>query len=571
MTRLQSLSRNFLTIKVILVFLTFTSCATQQAPQGGDVDKTPPKIDSSSYSTPNGSVNFKYNNIILTFNENIKLNDAFNQVLISPFMATKPDVKVKNKSVVLTFKEPLRPNMTYTINYGKSIQDITASNTAADLQYKISTGPKLDSAIVRGRTIEAVTGEPMKDLVVMLYDNPADSSFQKQTPLYIAKSDETGNFTLPNLKAGAYRLYALSDINSNFKYDLPNEKIAFIDSLITINDSLSKVFTLKVFEKSQALRAISSESRQFGSVNITFNQTLETLPKFKVLDAAPEDFIKLVEFEKDQVTLWYNTDLDSIRLLAANKDTLKLTLRKQATYLANNPVLGFKAANKTATKRAKGKEKAEKLGLPQTILTREQSTLSFSHPLVACDSTLVQIYEDTIKKVFKTPHTQLDSMGRLQVKFAWKAKTKYRIVLLPKALKDIFEVSNADTLTQIVSVIAPDDLGNGQVKLVGADKTKNYIVQWLDNDKKILKTDFPASDTTITLNYSAQKPNTYYARIIADNNKNGVWDTGDFEDKRQPEPVFLSDPIKIISKFDTEMEVPLQPNGKRKGKSKGKF
>ena len=36
------------------------------------------------------------------------------------------------------------------------------------------------------------------------------------------------------------------------------------------------------------------------------------------------------------------------------------------------------------------------------------------------------------------------------------------------------------------------------------------------------------------------KPDKYYARIVIDTNGNGVWDTGNYIEKRQPEEVYYS-------------------------------
>ena len=49
------------------------------------------------------------------------------------------------------------------------------------------------------------------------------------------------------------------------------------------------------------------------------------------------------------------------------------------------------------------------------------------------------------------------------------------------------------------------------------------------------------------------KPDKYYARLIVDNNKNGIWDTGKYSEKLQPEMVYYSPKMyTIMQNFNVE-------------------
>ena len=49
------------------------------------------------------------------------------------------------------------------------------------------------------------------------------------------------------------------------------------------------------------------------------------------------------------------------------------------------------------------------------------------------------------------------------------------------------------------------------------------------------------------------KPDKYYARLVLDVNDNGVWDTGNYADKRQPELVFYCPKIfNIMQNWQVE-------------------
>src|SRR5476651_154481 len=109
----------------ILISLLFWSCASIQKPMGGPRDRTPPKL---LLATPaNQTRNFKAKSIKLDFDEYFALSNQFTEITISPAMAT-PDFKTKGKSLVINFKDTLKKNTTYVINFGKAIADVNERN-----------------------------------------------------------------------------------------------------------------------------------------------------------------------------------------------------------------------------------------------------------------------------------------------------------------------------------------------------------------------------------------------------------------------------------------------------------
>ena len=106
----------------VLVALLLQRCANVVAPTGGPKDDRPPVVVEA---TPeNHSLQFNGKRLELTFDEYVTLENASQNVLISPPLSTKPDIKLHNKTLVIKFKEPLRSNTTYTVNFGEAIKDI---------------------------------------------------------------------------------------------------------------------------------------------------------------------------------------------------------------------------------------------------------------------------------------------------------------------------------------------------------------------------------------------------------------------------------------------------------------
>ena len=206
------------------------ACANVVAPTGGPRDEDPPKVVRST--PPNRSTNFGGGQIRIFFDEFVELRDIRQQLLISPPLQQLPEVNIRGRSIVLEVEEGLRPNTTYNLFFGDAIRDITEGNAIPNFQFVFSTGDYVDSLSVSGRVNNAFNLGPEEGVYVMLYDNIYDSVPYLERPVYLAKTDKNGQFTISNMADGEYLIFALDDRNNNFLYDMPGERIAFLDSLI---------------------------------------------------------------------------------------------------------------------------------------------------------------------------------------------------------------------------------------------------------------------------------------------------------------------------------------------------
>jgi len=216
------------------VILFAIACATIVSPAGGPKDVTPPKLISSQPN--NFSTNFVGNKLVLTFDEYIALKTPEKYLLISPPMSKVPDIKLKGHNVVIKMEDSLRENTTYNFYFGDAIVDITEGNPNKNFNFAFSTGPEIDSLSVSGIVTDAFTRMPVKDALVMLYSDFADSIPKKQIPTYVSRTSENGSYILKSLASGKYRAAALVDKNSDYMYNLPNELIGFS------SDSVSPYF-----------------------------------------------------------------------------------------------------------------------------------------------------------------------------------------------------------------------------------------------------------------------------------------------------------------------------------------
>ncbi len=222
--------RRAYTYSGLVLALVLYACANVVAPTGGPRDEDPPEVIRST--PPNHSTNFRGGRIRIFFNEFIELRNIRQQLLISPPLEQVPEVSIRGRSIVMDIEEELRPNTTYNFFFGDAIRDITEGNAIPNFQFVFSTGDYVDSLSVRGQVNNAFNLKPEEGVYVMLYSNVYDSVPYLERPVYLAKTDKNGQFSISNMAGGEYLIFALDDRNNNFLYDMPGERIAFLDSLV---------------------------------------------------------------------------------------------------------------------------------------------------------------------------------------------------------------------------------------------------------------------------------------------------------------------------------------------------
>jgi hypothetical protein len=229
----QRLIRQLLLI--LPIFYIFNGCANRGIPLGGPKDVDPPKVLATS--PPDKSVNYiPEQEIEITFDEYVALKDAYQEIIVSPPLKENVITSVNNKSVIVEFPdEAVFDTTTYTICFGKSIADNNEGNLLSNYEFVFSLKNYIDSLNVVGKVVNSFNLKPEKErFYVMLYKNLTDSSPIKEKPKFISRTDEKGDFSIHNIEDGKYRIFALRDLNNNMLFDLPEEQIAFADSVIEL-------------------------------------------------------------------------------------------------------------------------------------------------------------------------------------------------------------------------------------------------------------------------------------------------------------------------------------------------
>ena len=212
-----------------MVFL--ADCAKIGSPSGGPRDETPPRVEKSK--PLNRSVNYNGSRIEITFDEFIRTDAISQELIVSPPFEERPEIRLRGKTLVIEWEEDIRDSTTYTFSFGESLKDLNEGNILRNYEFVFSTGGHLDSLAVLGTVVKSFDLVPHEENVfLMLYSNLSDSAPLLEVPDYVGKADANGNFLINNVRPANYRLFALQDLNRNYKYDVPEEYIGFLDSAI---------------------------------------------------------------------------------------------------------------------------------------------------------------------------------------------------------------------------------------------------------------------------------------------------------------------------------------------------
>ncbi len=226
-------------IYLLLIVLICWSCAQLGSPTGGPRDEDPPRVTETV--PPNYSTRFVAKKISITFDEYIVLDNVNQELIVSPPMEEKPEVKLRKKTIIIQFEESPKENTTYTFNFGSAIKDLHEGNKLLNYEYVFATGDVLDSLSVRGTLKYAEDlSSPEDPISIMLYNDLRDSVPLMDIPLYVGRSDDSGVFSVNNLRSDVYKVFALKDGNNNFLFDLPSEEIAFLDTSLIVNAEFSR-------------------------------------------------------------------------------------------------------------------------------------------------------------------------------------------------------------------------------------------------------------------------------------------------------------------------------------------
>lgn len=566
--------------------LLLTKCASTMVPTGGPKDTLPPVI---VYMEPD---NFTTNvdtlrppKIYVEFNEYVQIKDQQKELYTSPAMKKKPSVARRGRGIVVTIKDTLRPNTTYAINFGSSIQDNNESNPLHSMRYVFSTGPEIDSMYMSGYTADSYKADSVSKSFIYFFiadsvEQPQewDSTMFKYKPQVIARAEKNGIFIAQNLKPVNYRIYAFEDTNGNMEYEPSVDQIGFLDT--TYNPMYMPGFTIWY----DSLRHYPSAEpqlyfrmfmdRRFAR-QVLSGQERVNRHKALIYFGAPNPEVTKIEFDsipsdkviydpqtvgKDTVALWFNIPAeelpdtikgrityfkhDSINNLVESEDKLRLAWVKTES----------KSEREEREKLEKEREKAEREGreweepekenpfkvtIPSSgeVNKYKHVDFEFDYPLTKFDTTalLFTMTTETITEPQNVEYTILrDTLNRrkFQLRAEWEPKAKYELVMPAGMFENIAAETN-DTIKCTYTASDPEKYAIVNIKVRGTHPRARYILQITNAQGRVQRELADVTPGSYTFEYVS--PGDIMLRVVEDMNANGKWDTGDMVLMRQPE------------------------------------
>jgi Big-like domain-containing protein len=516
----------------IFFALFLISCAQRSALSGGDKDILPPEVKEEIPA--NETTNFIEKTITVEFNEFISLDNLSSQLIVSPLMDETPDIAVKGKKLVVKIKSELKPNTTYSLNFGDAIKDITEGNIYPNYKYVFSTGSFIDSLNYEGKVIGAFDLTPKENFFVMLYDEFEDSIPKTKKPRYIAKTNKDGDYQITNISKGKYKLFALTDINSNYLFDLPNEEIGFYNELIQIDSSKTNNTIYSFTENTDLQYVTKSSNTAYGKIVLEFNMPADSI----IIKSLNEDIsldIEEVSDDKKKKTFWLSDPsfTEKLDIVVYNNkaiiDTLELELINPDLFLDSTLTVNTN------------------VGVKFDLNTAIQFTTA--QPIAGIDTSKISLLEDSIKVDFKFTQDSVN-IRRYNLIYPFKEKTDYLLFAESSVFTDIYGLQN-DTILKTFKTKRESDYGN-LVLNVTPNITDNYIIHFTLNNK-IVETRYGVGKAVFNFDYLTA--GRYGIKLIVDRNNNKSWDTGNYNEKLQPEEViYYEGKIAIEENWDNKID-----------------
>ena len=560
--------RNIYKILTLLLVVGYSlhtsSCAsTKAAPSGGPKDTIPPVAVGSKPVV--NSINFplEEGEVYIAFNEYVQLKDAFKNILLSPPQKKSVKTRIKGKGIVVSFQEPLDSNQTYSINFGNAIVDVNESNPLYGYSYSFSTGDSVDSLMFSGKVVDAQTLFPIENVTVALYLNAKDSTVMNELPKAVAKTDKWGYFTLRNLRAAAYDIFAFTDDNNNNKYDQGSEKIAFSDTAISPVEVMhADAVQLKYYDPKDTLSCLARPSEvelslfaekpktQFikdykrtsrRSAFIKFSAQNTQIDSFSIAGLKDEQLIRQFNIVGDSLVFWINEP-------GKVADTLELAVKYHKTDSSGRlspsvEKLRFVAPfEKKDDKKDDEKNKLKfKVNADSKMVEQEGIVLEFTDPLVVKRFDTLSFVMSTPKQIKSNVEYTVEQdsieLNRyvIRPKVQFISGNDYEIIFPTGMFKDINGFSNDSTNTKI-TLPNSDNASSITLDITGVDA--RYIVELINDTRSTVYRKYVInSDCELVFPYLDK--GKYAIRITQDKNSNGLLDTGDLLERKQPEKVLL--------------------------------
>lgn len=596
---------------LLTTLLTVVSCASIGSPDGGRYDEEPPQVLGATPADKAVNVNSK--RISILFDEFVKITNVTEKVVVSPPQLEAANVRAVGKRIKVTLYDSLQSNTTYTIDFSDAIEDNNEGNPMGFYTYSFSTGPVIDTMEMSGHVLAAENLEPVKGVLVGLHraDSAYDDSLFRTAPfLRVARTNSRGHFSIKGIAPGQYRIFALNDMDNDYRFGQRSEALAFDTTIYVPSsrpdlrmdtcwrdtiyyDSIRVVpythyypddIVLRSFlEAKQDLHLLKTERTEPDWFRLYFTAPVDTLPVIRGLNFDASCLVTEPSAKNDTITYWITDtafthttdtlemiltflDTDSTGQLAWKTDTLPpLVARNGWQKLKAEKQKKIDAWVKDREKRAKRSKtplppennpyEVDFLDIritPAGALDPNKNILiKVNEPISAIDTAKVHLYLQRDSNLYPEPFLLMPTPNDAKsytLYAEWQPELKYSVLVDSMAITGVMGHINKKSKADL-RVRALGEYGTLIVNLLTPDTA--VVVQLLSRSDNVV-TQQRASASGVTEFYFL-RPDIYYMRCFVDRNGNGLWDTGEYGSGTQPEPVFyFPKPMNVRAGWDVE-------------------
>ena len=592
------LSFLFLTLTAVVILY---SCANIASPTGGAYDVDPPVVQRA---TPDfNELNSTPGKIEIEFDENIKIKTPNEKVIITPPQQNMPVIRSIGKKAVVELKDELLPNTTYTIDFTDAIVDNNEENPLENFVYSFSTGDRLDTLSISGKVLSASDLEPVTGIYVGIHSNFDDTVFTHVPFERISRTDSRGRFVVRGMAPGEYKVFALGDLNRDYKYDNPQEPIAFLDSIIVPStmpavrqdtifldsltiDTIKTVHYTRFLPDDLLLRSFQTDfQRKYRQqhdrpdahrlqLQFAAPAPLPSLTLMRPQPAAEDWYILERSIGNDSLLLWITDSVvfqedsimmkvdylrtDSLNQDYIDTDTLTFTVRGAARRRAE--------AEEKALQEEKEKEEEDDVAADTVITFLEMKTnvqntfelfnpvrIEFGEPVIAFDSSYVHLLHQQDTLFYPVPFRfERDTINprKFILRPSWIPGGKYKLAVDSAAIISHYGHWN-NKFEQAFTVKELDQYGNLEMVITGLPDSCSSFVELLDKSDKPFRKSFVKENSA---RFQDLPPGEIFARLVIDEDGDGLWTTGNYEALRQPEQVFYYPGKLVIRAFADHLE-----------------
>lgn len=606
---------SYLSILAALSLTGFFGCASTGSPGGGLYDEDPPVLKNANPAI--GATGVNTNKITLRFDENIKLDNVIEKLTVSPSQAKQPTVTSNAKTLTIELQDSLIPNTTYSIDLGDAVQDNNEGNPLENLSILFSTGDHIDSLRISGYVLNAADLEPVTGAYVGIYSDTIqniDSVLMNNPMRRSGRTDAYGKFSILGVAPGSYWVFALHDGNTNFKYDLNTEDVAFLDSIVvpstageivhdtvwqdldsTIIDTimvrdqlvyLPNNLVLKSFNEGKVNRYLDDISRPDSvHIDVRFAAKMPELPIISTVDPdeAPIELILEQNKTKDTLRYWikdslhFKMDTLNLQISYLFTDTAGIDVLKTDTIRLTKPVIKDIKGDK---KDEKGKKDEKRKRPSKNDVSKDSIPKDTIAPVIYMGN--FKMAGNNVINIGSRPVFEVDEpLDSIDLE---KIHLEIEVDSLWNPMK--FSLVQNSLNIRRYTLIADPHFSPGESYRVVADsaamhniyghpskkteikfsekKTEDYShllfnISGVDGPafvELLNEKDLPVYTVKVKdgmAKFVNVNEGKYYARLIEDRNNNGKFDIGNLAKRIQPENVYyFSSELQLRANWDTE-------------------